>query len=103
MTIENVQTFYKRLAVDEAFRTQIQTAGSKQKCSQIVREAGYDFTQKEFEEFTSQLLDSNAELNTGELNEIELEAAVGGTNAFLQDKRINPAQPYGLPPDLFYK
>lgn len=97
MTIENVQAFYKRLANDEVFRIKIETAGSKQKCSQIVREAGYDFTQKEFEEFTAQLLDSNAE-DHRELGEIELEAAVGGTNAFF----TNPAQPYGLPPDLFF-
>ena len=103
MTIENVKAFYKRLADDEVFRTQIKTAGSKQKCSQIVREAGLDFTQQEFEEFTAQLLDANTEANSQELSEIELEAAAGGANAFFQDKRINSGQPYGLPPDLFYK
>ena len=102
MTIENVQAFYKRLANDEVFRIQIETAGSKEKCSQIVREAGYDFTQKEFEEFTAQLLDSNTE-NLEELGETELELAVGGTNAFFQRQRINSAQPYGLAPDLFLK
>ncbi len=100
MTIENVKAFYERLANDEVFRIQIETAGSKHKCSKIVREAGYGFTQKEFEEFTAQLLDSNAE-NLEELGETELELAVGGANAFLQEKRINPVQAYGLPPDLF--
>ncbi|VEP18557.1 Nif11-like leader peptide family natural product [Hyella patelloides LEGE 07179] len=99
MTIANVEAFYKRLAVDEAFRSKIQKAGSKQKCRQIVREAGYDFTQEEFEAFTSQLLDSNTEVNLGELSEIELEAAVGGINALFQENRINFVPPYGLPPD----
>lgn len=103
MTIENVKAFYKRLADDESFRTQIETAGSKQRCSQIVREAGYDFTQEEFEEFTAQLLDSNPKVNPGELSETELEAAVGGADAFFLDTRINPGEPYGLPPDLFSK
>ena len=61
MTIENVKAFYKRLADDRAFRTQIETAGSKQKCSKIVQEAGFDFTQEEFEEFTAQLLVNSEE------------------------------------------
>ncbi len=103
MTIENVKAFYKRLADDRSFSTQIETAGSKQKCSQIVREAGYDFTQEEFEEFTAQLLDSSTEVNSEELSEAELEEAVGGVDAFFQDKRINAAQPYGLPPNLFFQ
>ena len=102
MSKKDVKAFYERLGKDETFKAHIEGAESKQKCSQIVREAGYDFTQKEFEEFTAQLLDSNAE-NLGELGETELEVAVGGTDAFFQDKRINPAQPYGLPPDLFFK
>ena len=38
--------FYERLAIDEAFRVQINSAQSKQECSQIVRETGYDFTQE---------------------------------------------------------
>ena len=103
MTIENVEAFYKRLVDDKAFRTRIETAKSKQKCSQIVREAGYDFTQEEFEEFTAQLLDADAKANSQELSETDLEVAVGGVNALLQDTRIDPGEPYGLPPALFYK
>ena len=103
MTIENVKAFYKRLAVDEIFLTQIRNSGSKQKCSQIAQRAGYIFTQEEFEEFTAQLLNSNTEVDSKELGEKELETAVGGVDAFLQKTKINPAQPYGLPPDLFFK
>ena len=60
MSKEHVKAFYERLAKDEAFKAQIESTGSKQECSQIVRKAGYIFTQEEFEEFTAQLLDSSA-------------------------------------------
>ncbi|MDJ0744333.1 MAG: Nif11-like leader peptide family natural product precursor [Xenococcaceae cyanobacterium MO_167.B27] len=93
MSIEHVKGFYQRLAKDETFKAQIQGSESKSECSQIVREAGYDFTQEEFEEFTAQLLDSSAELD-----ETELEAAVGGIDTLLPNKKIMPVPLYGLPP-----
>ena len=93
MSKKHVQAFYERLAKDETFKAQIQGSQSKSECSQIVREAGYDFTQEEFEEFTAQLLDSSAELD-----ETELEAAVGGI--FLRNEKIVPVPLYGsVPPD----
>lgn len=82
MFLENVKNFYARLAIDEAFRTQIQSAKSKHECSQIVRAAGYDFTQSEYEEYTVQLLESgttDGELK--DLNEKELEAVLGGASS----------------------
>ncbi len=95
MSKEQVKAFYERLAQDETFKAQIQGVESKAECRQIVRDAGYDFTQKEFEEFTAQLLDSSAELD-----ETELEAAVGGIDTFLPNKKIMPVQLYGsVPPD----
>ncbi len=79
MTIENVKAFYTRLAADRDFQVQVNSAKSKQECSQIVREAGYDFTQEEFEKFTQKLLDSaTTDKTVDELNEKELEATVGG-------------------------
>lgn len=79
MSLENVRAFYERLGNDEAFRTQIQEVKSKDECSQIVKDNGYNFTQEEFEEFTAQVLEANA--NNGELQDLdekELAAVFGG-------------------------
>lgn len=82
MSLDNVKAFYKRLASDELFRAQIQSAKSKHECSQIVRAAGYDFTQEEYEEFTAQLLESSAtDGEIEDLNEKELEAVFGGASS----------------------
>ena len=94
MTIKNVKAFYERLAVDEAFRVQINSAKSKPECSQIAQEAGYYFTQEEFEEFTEQLVGSVTSENTlDELSERELEVAVGGAASSIlgfKDLAIQP-------------
>lgn len=93
MSLENVKAFYARLAIDEAFRTQIQSAKSKHECSQIVRTSGYDFTQEEYEEYTVQLLESgttDGELK--DLNEKELEAVFGGVNISFPIHGIVPPQ-----------
>lgn len=84
MSLKNVQAFYKRLATDEAFHTQIQGVKNQTKCSQIVKAAGYDFTRQEYEEYTAQLLE--LETNEGELKELEekeLEAVLGGASTLL--------------------
>lgn len=99
MSREHVKAFYKKLAKDEAFKAQIEGVRSKQECSQIIREAGFNFTQEEFEEYTSQLLESNS-YSSEELKEKELEFAVGGINALFEHKDIKPMPMYGLPPDL---
>ncbi len=115
MSRENVKAFYARLAIDEAFRAQIQSANSKAECSQIVRAAGYDFTQSEYEEYTVQLLESgttDGELK--ELNEKELEAVFGGASSLISGRQMQPlygvVQPdyqlmYGVvqPPDDLFK
>lgn len=101
MSLENVKAFYARLAIDEAFRTQIQNVKDKAECSQIVKAAGYDFTSEELEEYTAYLLElgtTDGELR--DLDEKELEAVFGGTTPLL----VNPAifmLMYGLPP-LYY-
>ncbi|OUL25700.1 Nif11-like leader peptide family natural product precursor [Nostoc sp. 106C] len=79
MSLENVRAFYEKLASDEAFRSKMQTVESKDECSQVVKSAGFDFTQEEFEEYTTQLLESNAaEGDLKDLGEKELEAVFGG-------------------------
>ncbi|BAT55111.1 protein of unknown function nitrogen fixation [Nostoc sp. NIES-3756] len=95
MSFENVRAFYERLANDEAFRTQMQQVKSKDECSQTVKAAGYDFTQEEFEEYTSQLLESDA--NDGELKDLseqELEAVFGGTTTYFRKPIVQPL--YGI-------
>ncbi len=79
MSLAHVKAFYEKLANDEALRTQIQGVKSKEECSQIVKAAGYDFTLQEYEEYTTQLLESAA--GEGELNDLsekELAAVFGG-------------------------
>lgn len=84
MSLENVKLFYTKLAVDEAFRVQIQDAKSKNECSQIVKSFGYDFTQEEFEEYTAQLLESSTdEDELRDLSEHELATVVGGATLAL--------------------
>jgi predicted ribosomally synthesized peptide with nif11-like leader len=79
MSLKNVKNFYEKLANDEAFRTQMQAVESKDECSQVVRNAGFHFTDEEFEEYTTQLLESTAgEGELKDLNERELEAVFGG-------------------------
>ncbi|NMG20045.1 Nif11-like leader peptide family natural product precursor [Brasilonema bromeliae] len=79
MSLEDVQAFYQRLGTDEAFRTQIQGVNSKDECSQMVKSAGYDFTQEELEEYTAELLELSAdEDGLADLDEKELATVFGG-------------------------
>jgi predicted ribosomally synthesized peptide with nif11-like leader len=99
--LKNVKAFYERLASDEVFRAQIQGVNSKAECSQIVKDAGYDFTQEEFAEFTAQLLEPTvAEDGFRDLNEKELEAVFGGAKSFAS---LQPVPPYGVVIADFFK
>ncbi|MHC5822640.1 MAG: Nif11-like leader peptide family natural product precursor [Nostoc sp.] len=81
MSLENVQAFYIRVANDETFRAQLQDIPSKDEASRIVNDAGYDFTEEEFEEYTTQLLESTiSEGELRDLDEKELETVFGGFN-----------------------
>jgi predicted ribosomally synthesized peptide with nif11-like leader len=96
MSLENVKAFYSRLANDEAFRIQMQGVESKDECSRIVKDAGYDFTQEQFEEYTVQLLEQNSENGSEirDLNQKELEAVFGGASSILEKPIIRPL--YGV-------
>jgi predicted ribosomally synthesized peptide with nif11-like leader len=91
MSLENVKAFYQKLANDEAFRNQIQSVNSKEECSQIVRTAGFNFTQEEYEEYTAQLLESDPnDSELKDLSEKELEAVFGGTTTLIGSKWLKP-------------
>ena len=91
MSLEHVKAFYERLASDEAFRTQMQGVKSKDECSQIVKGAGYDFTQQEFEKYTAELLEpSTTEDELQDLNEKELEEFFGVASSLIDKWHIQP-------------
>ncbi|MBW4615628.1 MAG: Nif11-like leader peptide family natural product precursor [Desmonostoc vinosum HA7617-LM4] len=102
MSLENVRAFYERLVNDEAFRTQVQSVTNPHEGSQIVKEAGYDFTQEEFEEYTTQILESNAgEGELRDVDEAELETVVGGATAALAGIFPRLILIYGAPSGLW--
>jgi predicted ribosomally synthesized peptide with nif11-like leader len=101
MSLENVRNFYDRLANDESFRTQMQNVQSKEECSQTVKAAGYDFTQEELEEYTTQLLElSSGDGELRDVDEKELESVIGGISGFF-DNGFPLYIHYGLPRNLW--
>jgi len=90
MSLEHVKAFYDRLENDEAFRNQIQQVQSKEECSQIVKQAGYEFTQHELEEYTLLVLESaNDEDELQDLDEKELAGVIGGAmNSIIGNRPI---------------
>ena len=93
MSLGNVKSFYEYLEDNEAFRDQIKAAENKEECSRIVKEAGFDFTLEEYEEYTYQLLEStNYEDEIQDLGEKELAAVFGGITGI--NSRIRPL--YGV-------
>lgn len=93
MSLQNVQLFYERLTTDVEFRTQWRTVKSKEECTLKVQEAGYDFTQAEFETYTRQLLESDISVNLQDLNEQELEVVIGGISRSFRQTFVPP---YGV-------
>lgn len=75
MSIESAKAFYSRMTTDEAFRTQLEQAASKEKRQQIIQAAGYEFTSEEWQAATAQIHESKAD---SELGEAQLEAVSGG-------------------------
>jgi predicted ribosomally synthesized peptide with nif11-like leader len=80
MSHQHVKAFYEKLSQDEAFRDKIKNVSSKEECSQIVKAAGFDFTQQEFEDYTAQILEKNPDHDDDfvEIGERELAAVHGG-------------------------
>ncbi|MDJ0729010.1 MAG: Nif11-like leader peptide family RiPP precursor [Crocosphaera sp.] len=101
MSVKNVKAFYQRLAQDEQFRSKLQEVKSKEECSQLVQQAGYSFTQEEFETYTAELLESslNEEGELKDLNEKELEAVFGGIVSKMPSPPIQALYGVIWPPD----
>jgi predicted ribosomally synthesized peptide with nif11-like leader len=92
MSLQQVKAFYQQLAIDENFRHQIENVETKEQCSQIVKAAGYNFTQEEYEEYTYQLLEAaNSDSEIQDLGDKELAAVFGGMTGMI---RIQPL--YGV-------
>jgi predicted ribosomally synthesized peptide with nif11-like leader len=97
MSLNNVKLFYERLLADPAFNAQIQNVASKEECSKLVKAEGYHFTEQEFEDYTSQVLEiGSAEPGIQSLNERELEAVIGGIGRAFPPREILPM--YGVVP-----
>jgi predicted ribosomally synthesized peptide with nif11-like leader len=98
MSLEDVKKFYKHLGIDEEFRAQVKGAKNKQECSQIVKRAGYYFTEAEFEEYTLNLLDlASDKEELMDLDERELEAVFGGAATLLTPGPGEAVALYGVP------
>lgn len=75
--LEKVKEFLVRLVKDTAFVTQLQT-NSIDQVQTLLQQAGYTFTNEEFETASLQLLDLKERDEFHELTEEELVGAVGG-------------------------
>lgn len=64
------------MTTDEAFRTQLEQAASKEERKQIMQAAGYDFTPEEWQAAIAQAQASNS--TNDEITNEELEAVAGG-------------------------
>jgi predicted ribosomally synthesized peptide with nif11-like leader len=96
MSLEQVHAFYERVASDESFRSRIQSVNSKEECSEIVKAAGFDFTQQEFEDYTTQLLESKRlDEEVQDLSEEDLATVAGGFFGRFPKLYLM----YGLPPN----
>lgn len=76
MSIESAKAFYSQMTADEAFRSQLEQAVSKEERQQILQAAGYDFTSEEWQAAIEQIQDSKAA--DSELSDAQLEAVSGG-------------------------
>jgi predicted ribosomally synthesized peptide with nif11-like leader len=100
MSLENVKLFYAQLAIDEAFRTQVQSSKTKEECSQTVKNAGFDFTYQELEDYTAQMLNPPDDLS--ELGKAELESVIGGFSALTSKFPGGGTWPPSWPPQQMY-
>jgi predicted ribosomally synthesized peptide with nif11-like leader len=89
--LERVKEFLVRLVKDQAFRAQLEVDAIEE-VRQVLQDAGYSFSQEEFETATIQLLDLKEQGEFHELSEEELVGLVGG---FVGQE--SPVQPlYGV-------
>ena len=94
MSIENARSFYVRVTTDEEFRTQLEQTATAEERQQIIRTAGFEFTNEEWETAKEQIL-AASNSNEGDLSDTELTAISGGLVPF----PFPPTPIYGKPID----
>ncbi|WP_404785940.1 Nif11-like leader peptide family natural product precursor [Altericista sp. CCNU0014] len=92
MSLENVKLFYARVAVDEAFRAQIQQLERREEGYQLAKAMGFDFTSQEFEDYTARVLEADVKDELATIDAEELAGVVGG---MLGDLTLQDVQIYG--------
>ncbi|MDJ0692179.1 MAG: Nif11-like leader peptide family natural product precursor [Xenococcaceae cyanobacterium MO_188.B32] len=75
MSIENAKAFYNRMIEEKSFRTSLEAAPNSEERHRLIQDAGYDFTEEEWQRAIIEIQSSNAD---EEINEEELEAIAGG-------------------------
>ncbi|MGD1805137.1 Nif11-like leader peptide family natural product precursor [Dapis sp. BLCC M126] len=86
MSLENVRAFYERINDDKEFLAQLQAIEAQEEGKKILKESGYDFTARELEEYTSQMLESSSGEDSvlEDLDEEQIETVFGGLTRFIQ-------------------
>ena len=99
MILESVIRFYKSLVNDKNFKSQLENASNPEEFRKIIQEAGYDFTQEEFETATAQILEKNG---LSELSEEDLELVFGGCGdpPIIGPELPGPVPLYGVVPPI---
>ncbi|TRT83693.1 MAG: Nif11-like leader peptide family natural product precursor [Microcystis aeruginosa Ma_AC_P_19900807_S299] len=88
MSVEQTKAFYQRIATDEDFRSRFQNLKNCEEFSKLAKESDYEFTEREFETYTCQLLEAEClKDKVQDLNERELASILGG---FLAKASIKP-------------
>lgn len=76
MSVEHAKAFFKEIAANDNFRSQLQSAKTNEERAAAMRAAGYNVTPEESQQLLNQIIEAAA-IGSG-LSEAELEAVAGG-------------------------
>lgn len=76
MSIERAKAFFKEVAMNDEFRSQLQNAKTDEERAATMRAAGYNLTPEESQQLLNQIIEAAA-IGSG-LSDAELEAVAGG-------------------------
>lgn len=76
MSTEHAKAFFKAVATDDNFRSQLQSAKTNEERAATMRAAGYNLTPEESQQLLNQIIEAAAIGSS--LSEAELEAVAGG-------------------------
>ncbi|MUG97847.1 Nif11-like leader peptide family natural product precursor [Scytonema sp. UIC 10036] len=88
MSIESAKSFYSRVAVDDAFRSQLEQSLTQEERKQILKASGYQFTADEWQVVIDELQACNSDADA--LQDEDLEAIAGGVTYQLMYGVIRP-------------